>query len=216
MSKFKVGDQVTDNHGSFGEVVKIDTAARPGELKYLIRWDESPSYPSLATNREHWHNGEGLALTEGLAASEPVETVDNNPKTRAGGTNKVPFHLIPPRALAYVAICFADGGFKYQPYNFYVEKISSSVYYGAMLRHIFAWWSGERLAPDGHHHLAHAACCLIMVLSVEGTDMLNDNRPPPVGDWSALMDELAAEIPKLRERENTKFDLHDIPEHDHG
>lgn len=149
-----------------------------------------------------------MTTTDGVDERTP----DNNPKTRVGGMMKVPFHLIPPRALAYVAICFADGGFKYQPYNWHVEKISASVYYGAMLRHIFAWWCGEKYASDGHHHLAHAACCLLMILDVEGSDKLNDNRPPPIGQsWSELMDELAAELPALRDRPNTKFDLHDIP-----
>ena len=138
--------------------------------------------------------------------------IDSNPKTAAGGTHKVPFHLIPPRALAHVALCFADGGFKYQPYNWHVSTISSSVYYGAILRHVFAWWCGEKKAKDGHHHLAHATCCLLMVLDVDGTDLLHDNRPPPIGEsFSDLLDSLSSELPGLRERENTRFDLHDIP-----
>lgn len=137
---------------------------------------------------------------------------DSNPKTRVGGMHKLPFHLIPPRALAHVALCFADGGFKYQPYNWHVEGISASVYYGAMLRHIFAWWCGEEYAEDGHLHLAHAVCCLLMVLDVQNTGLFVDNRPPPIGEsFSELIEGLSDKIPGLRDRPNTKYDLHDIP-----
>jgi len=137
---------------------------------------------------------------------------DNNPKTRAGGMNKLPLHLIPPRALAHVALAFADGGFKYQPYNWHEEQITASVYYGAAMRHLAAWWAGEDLPNDGvAHHLAHAACCLLMVLDTMDTGMLKDNRPPVIGEeFGELLEKLAAKLPELRERESTKFDLHDI------
>lgn len=142
----------------------------------------------------------------------PIIGPDNNPKTRVGGQNKLPMHLIPPRALAHVALAFADGGLKYQAYNWREEKISSSVYYGAALRHLNAWWEGENIAPDGvAHHLAHAICCMAMILDTMDSPMLNDNRPPAIGKpYSALLDELAAHLPSLKARENTKFDLHEI------
>lgn len=145
-----------------------------------------------------------------------MRSPDTNPKTAAGGMHKLPFHLIPPRALAHVALCFADGGFKYQPYNWHVSKISASVYYGAILRHVFAWWCGETRAKDGHLHLAHAVCCMLMLLDVHDTDLLNDNRPPPIGqDFSDLLDELSGELEALRTRENTQYDLHDMPKAAH-
>lgn len=137
--------------------------------------------------------------------------VDNNPKTRAGGNNKVPLHLIPARALAHVAMAFADGGLKYQAYGWRQEKISSSVYYGAMRRHIDAWWEGEDNAKDsGVHHLAHAVACCLMILDTMGTDYLQDNRPPVLDNYSELLDELAAKLPYLKNRETTKFDIHNI------
>jgi hypothetical protein len=135
---------------------------------------------------------------------------DSNPKTRVGGMNKVPLHLIPVRALAKIAMAFADGGFKYQPYNWEEEKISASVYFGAAMRHIFAWWCGKDKTSDGVHPLAAACACLMMILDVDGTELFNDNRPPYMGDFDELLDEQAAILPALRARENTKFDLHDI------
>lgn len=138
---------------------------------------------------------------------------DNNPKTRAGGMNKLPLHLVPPRGLAHVALAFADGGLKYQPYNWHAERITASVYYGAALRHLNAWWEREDVAPDGvAHHLAHAAACLLMILDTMGTELLQDNRPPSTGDYSALLEQLGAQLPALRARPSTQFDLHDMPE----
>jgi hypothetical protein len=135
---------------------------------------------------------------------------DNNPKTRVGGANKVPLHLVPPTAIAHMAMGFADGGGKYQPYNWRAEPISASVYYGAARRHLDAWWEGEDYAEDSNvHHLAHAMCCMAMILDTMGRPGgLNDNRPPP-SDYSALLDLLAARLPALRDRPTTKFDLHD-------
>lgn len=136
--------------------------------------------------------------------------LDGNPKFR-GKADKVPFHLIPPRGLIAIAICFADGGFKYGPYNWQTERISASVYYGAILRHLFRWWCGEDRAPDGHHHLAHIGCCVLMLLDVDGSELFNDNRPPQAVPIGPAMDAAAAEIQVLRERDNTAHDLHDIP-----
>lgn len=137
---------------------------------------------------------------------------DANPKTRVGGMHKLPLHLVPPRALAHVALAFADGATKYQPYNWHQERISASVYYGAALRHLTAWWEREDIAPDGvAHHLAHAAACLLMLLDTMDTPLLNDNRPATTGDYSALLEQLSARLPELREREAAKFDVHDIP-----
>lgn len=138
---------------------------------------------------------------------------DNNPKTRVGGMNKVPMHLIPERALVYVAMAFADGGFKYQPYNWHAEKISASVYYGAARRHMADWWCGADVTEAGVHPLAAAIACMLMVLDTLGTEFLNDNRPPAIGEsFDELLAKLAAKLPDMRARDNTKFDLHDMPQ----
>ena len=140
------------------------------------------------------------------------ELPDNNPKTRVGGANKVPLHLVPATAVAHMAIAFADGGTKYQPFNWRMEPISASVYYGAARRHIDAWWEGEDAAGDsGVHHLAHAMACLAMILdTMERPGFLNDNRPP-ASDYPALLDRLAGLLPALKDRQTTMFDLHEMP-----
>lgn len=103
---------------------------------------------------------------------------DNNPKT-AFGAKKLPLELVPPSAVAALAEAFADGAKKYGPYNWREKTISSSVYYGAALRHLAAWWDGENIAEDsGVHHLYHALACIAMVVDGSSVGKLNDNRPP--------------------------------------
>jgi len=156
------------------------------------------------------------------AVSPPVP--DYNPKTAVGGANKLPLHLIPPAALYEIAMAFADGGTKYKPYNWREDRISASVYYGAALRHLFLWWEGEDRAEDSNvSHLAHVAACMIMLLDVHGTPLLNDNRPPNIhSPASDRMEEVASLLGRLKNRDNVKFDLHhtqhskqaDLPEPD--
>ena len=108
---------------------------------------------------------------------------DNNPKT-AEGAKKCPMHLCPPALTAGAAEAFAEGAQKYGPYNWRENKISASVYYAAVLRHLKDWWDrideGD-LAPDSKvHHVKHGAACLGMILDVMGSPMFNDDRPPKV------------------------------------
>lgn len=103
---------------------------------------------------------------------------DDNPKTQFG-MRKIPLEYVPPSAIHALARAFADGGRKYGPYNWREKTISSSVYYGAALRHIMAWWDGEDAASDsGLSHLDHALACLAMIVDGQSVGKLNDNRPP--------------------------------------
>lgn len=104
--------------------------------------------------------------------------VDNNPKTLAGA-NRLPLHLVPPSATAFLAEAMADGGRKYGPYNWRTSPISVSPYYAAAKRHLDAFWDGEEVAGDsGVHHLAHAMACCAIVLDALTLDVLVDDRPP--------------------------------------
>jgi hypothetical protein len=104
---------------------------------------------------------------------------DNNPKTRLGKL-KAPLHLVPPSADFWLAMALNDGASKYEPYNWRDESISVSVYYGAMKRHINAYWDGEDIAPDsGVHHLAHAMACCALILDAQPINRLIDDRPTP-------------------------------------
>jgi Domain of unknown function (DUF5664) len=131
-----------------------------------------------------WVSGQSIGeWVEWVRAGQPNNRdqgpyPDNNPKT-AVGAKKLPLESVPPSAIHALAEAFADGAKKYGPYNWREKTISSSVYYGACLRHITAWWDGEDIAEDsGIHHLHHAMACLAMLVDGKSVGKLNDNRPP--------------------------------------
>ena len=103
---------------------------------------------------------------------------DNNPKTLVGAS-KLPLHLVPPSASHYLAMALADGAKKYGPYNWREIPVSVSPYYGAMKRHMDAFWDGEDYAKDsGVHHVAHAMACCAIILDAMSVGVLIDDRPP--------------------------------------
>lgn len=123
---------------------------------------------------------------------------DNNPKTLMG-VQKVPLHLVPPSSTHYLALAFKDGAAKYGPYNWRDKTVSSSIYIGAVKRHIDAWFDGEEVSADaGVHHLAHAMACLAIILDAQSVEKLNDDRPTK-GAASRLQQEFAAPTPKQLE-----------------
>jgi len=81
----------------------------------------------------------------------------DNLKTGAG---KLPMELIPRSTLEGLARSFDEGAHKYGAYN-WRAGISYSTYYGALLRHLVAFWDGEDIDEEsGNHHLDHALACL--------------------------------------------------------
>ena len=78
--------------------------------------------------------------------------------------------LIPPGPLLELSKVYGFGATKYDDHN-YIKGYDWSLSYGAMLRHLMAWSSGEDLDPEsGRMHLAHAAwhCFCLMVFAQEG------------------------------------------------
>jgi hypothetical protein len=121
---------------------------------------------------------------------------DDNPKTAVGVT-KVPLHLVPPVLYHHTAMAFADGARKYGPYNWRDKTVSSSVYVGAALRHLNAWWDGEDLSEDARvHHLGHVAACVAILLDAMSVNKLNDDRPTK-GAAAQLQKEFAENGRKL-------------------
>ena len=107
-----------------------------------------------------------------------TQYIDNNPKTLVGAL-KLPLHLVPPSASHYLAMALADGAKKYGPYNWREIPVSVSPYYGAMKRHMDAFWDGEDYAKDsGVHHVAHAMACCAIILDAMSVGVLIDDRPP--------------------------------------
>lgn len=75
--------------------------------------------------------------------------------------------LISPYFIEEMSKVLTYGAKKYEEHN-WLKGIKYSRCFGAMLRHIYAWWRGEINDPEtGLHHLAHAACCLMFLLHYE-------------------------------------------------
>jgi len=93
--------------------------------------------------------------------------------------------LVPISLIMGCARGLAHGARKYMANN-WLLGFSFNRPYGALLRHLFAWWSGEDLDPDsGLPHLDHAICNLAFLK--EYTDKKKrykrfDNRPFKITD----------------------------------
>ena len=89
--------------------------------------------------------------------------------------------LVPPSAITAAAEVFAFGAKKYGDRN-WEQGLSYGRLYGAILRHLLAWWAGQELDPEsGLPHLGHALCSLMMLHDTQidpPSDSLDD-RPSP-------------------------------------
>ena len=109
---------------------------------------------------------------------------DDNPKTAIGVT-KPSFDAVPPVAFIELGAGMADGKRKYGHMNWREKTVSSTVYYNAMLRHIFSWFDGEDRASDsGVHHLGHVMACCAILLDASASGKLNDDRPALKGAFA--------------------------------
>lgn len=95
-------------------------------------------------------------------------------------TGKIRTDLLPVYPLLQVAMVLTFGAIKYGDRN-WEQGIAFGRMYGAALRHLFAWWNGEDLDPEsGLHHLAHAACTILMALQYTLANREYDDRPEQV------------------------------------
>lgn len=102
---------------------------------------------------------------------------DDNLKT-AAAANKPRVSAVPPVAIMAMGAAMQDGANKYGLFNWRDAAVTSTVFYDAIMRHLVAWYSGERNAPDSKvHHLAHVMAGCAIILDAELNGVLNDNRP---------------------------------------
>lgn len=126
------------------------------------------------------------------------ETKASNPKDAIGMT-KIPMHLVPGSAKAYMAMGFLEGALKYGKYNWRIAGVRSSIYLDAMERHMEKWKNGEDEDATTHvPHLASVMACCAIILDAQLVGRLNDDRPPRA-DVSSLIDSLAVEVQYLKD-----------------
>lgn len=81
------------------------------------------------------------------------------------------FSLLPWGALKEVIHVLEFGANKYAENNWMQVDNHRQRYFDAAIRHLTAWYAGERLdAESGLHHLAHAGCCILFLLARDKKD----------------------------------------------
>lgn len=98
----------------------------------------------------------------------------------AGGTKydggKLRMDLIPPEAVYALADILTFGAEKYEARN-WEQGMDWGRVYGALQRHLWAWWDNESEDPEtGKSHLWHALCCLAFLVAYEQRGVGNDDR----------------------------------------
>lgn len=89
---------------------------------------------------------------------------------------KLRFSLLPIEVIQSVIEVLELGAQKYAPDNWKTVPDARTRYFDASIRHITAWWQGERDDPEsGKPHLSHAICCLIFLLWLDGNDDARKN-----------------------------------------
>lgn len=84
--------------------------------------------------------------------------------------------LLPPDALVDIAKVFTAGANKYSDRN-WERGLDWGRIYGALQRHLNAFWSGEDIDDEwGYNHLAHAGCCMLMLLASYKRKIGKDDR----------------------------------------
>lgn len=100
--------------------------------------------------------------------------------------DKIKMELLPPELMTAVGTILTFGAQKYSERN-WEKGMDWGRVYGAMLRHLNAWWSGEDNDPEtGESHLWHAACCVTFLITYEQRGVGNDTRPTEMkgeGEW---------------------------------
>lgn len=92
------------------------------------------------------------------------ESKSNSPGTKYDG-NKSPLSMLPYGSLKAIAAVMEHGRKKYGRDN-WRKGIEWSRVVDAALRHIGAFYDGERIDPEsGLSHLAHAGCNVLFFLS---------------------------------------------------
>lgn len=90
---------------------------------------------------------------------------------------KAPYHLLAPEFLDATAQVLKFGAEKYAERN-WEKGMNWSRPFSAMMRHMWAWWRGERADPEtSMSHLWHAACCVMFLIAYEARTTGKDDRP---------------------------------------
>lgn len=120
-----------------------------------------------------WTNGQNADLN--LEAKMDGQILTSGEKKDEG---KFRWELIAYDAIEGIAAILTMGAKKYAARNWELG-IQYGRVYGALMRHLSAWWRGEVTDPEsGRSHLDHAMCELMFLSAYEKRGMTQfDDRP---------------------------------------
>lgn len=96
---------------------------------------------------------------------------------RKDDAGKPRMDLLPPTALLEIASVLTLGAAQYGEYN-WLKGMKWSRLIGAASRHMAAFSAREDNDPiSGFSHLAHAACCMLFLLTYKQLGLGEDDRP---------------------------------------
>lgn len=122
--------------------------------------------------------GEWQVLLDVERASKAGQQKDEPAWKQDGGKPRM--DLLAPEFLSGTAAVLTFGAAKYEARN-WEKGMSWGRVFGALMRHLWAWWGGEsRDAETGLSHLHHAACCLMFLAAYEAREIGTDDRKIPV------------------------------------
>lgn len=89
---------------------------------------------------------------------------------------KIRYELLDPLFLEGIAKVLTYGANKYCDHN-WIKCTSAMRYFGALMRHMWAWANGEDNDKEtGISHLAHAGCCLMFMYGLLRRNKSTDDR----------------------------------------
>lgn len=131
----------------------------------MARWDASKMQLAMYCN----------ACGQYVASPHVCGEVPTEGRKDDGG--KPRYDLIPPEWLDGPAQVLTYGAAKYAPRN-WEKGMRWGRPFAALMRHLWAWWRGEKADPEtGYSHLWHAACCLMFLMAYEARGIGEDDRP---------------------------------------
>lgn len=117
-----------------------------------------------------------------------------NPKDTIG-VRKAPMSTVPPAVLAELGVAMLEGAVKYGKYNYRAAGVRASVYYDALMRHLYAWWEGEDIDNEsGLSHITKAIACLTVLRDAQMRGMVTDDRPPKSAPFYARLNDVAGAL----------------------
>ncbi len=105
-------------------------------------------------------------------SSCPIDHSALKPKGLKYDQGKDRWDLLPFGTVKQIVKVLTFGAKKYEDNSWQEVDGGRKRYYAAAMRHMDAWWGGEKSDPEsGLHHLSHAACCMLFLIWLDNKDI---------------------------------------------